>query len=114
MRIVMLELCVFFLFWHPVFGIRDILVRIGILKSVPLTFGSGSIPYPTPFFIDFQNTKKNSYFFLSRYACGQVISQRKLNFLLKFCVNFYFAGTLFSQLDTFMEKGKDPEPDPQL
>ncbi len=45
-----------------VFGICDILVRIGIRGSVSLTKGSRD-PDPTPFFSDFKDTKKKIIFF---------------------------------------------------
>jgi hypothetical protein len=39
---------------------------------------------------------------------------KKLNFLLKFCVKILFCKHYFSPLNTFMRKGKDPDPDPYL
>ncbi len=36
------------------------------------------------------------------------------DFLLKFCVKILFCNHYFSQLNTFMRKGKDPDPDPYL
>jgi hypothetical protein len=44
-------------------------------------------PDPIPFFIDIKDAKK-------------------------ICVKMLFAGIYFSPLNTFMRKGKDPEPDP--
>ncbi len=43
--------------WLPVLGIRDILVRIWICGSVPLSNGSGC-----PFLSDFKHVKKISFF----------------------------------------------------
>ncbi len=67
-------------------------------------------PDPTPFFIEFKDAKKFFFHFLFfLIICPQV---KKFNFLLKFCVRMLFCRHYFSQLNTFMMKGKDPEPDP--
>jgi hypothetical protein len=72
-----------------------------------------AIPDPTPFFIDFKDAQTFfSHFFL--ITCPQLhhLQSRKLNFLLKCCVKMLFCRHYFSPLNTFMTKGKDPEPDP--
>jgi hypothetical protein len=63
-----------------------------------------STPDPTPFFIDFKDAKK-IYFHLQ---------SKKLNIFLKFCVNMIFCRHYINPLNTFMRKGKDPEPNPYL
>ncbi len=37
-----------------------------------------------------------------------------LNFLLKFCIKILWCRHYFSPLNTFMRKGKDPDPDPYI
>ncbi len=74
-------------------------------------------PDPTPVFIDFKNATKNicfHIFFL--IACPQAhhLQYKKFNFLLKLCVKILFSRHYFSPLNTYMRKGKDPEPDPYL
>ncbi len=68
-------------------------------------------PDPTPFFLDFKNTKKNflSYFFLT---CPQAhhLQSKKFNFLQKFCVKILFCSHYSSPLNTYLRKGKDPDP----
>ncbi len=83
----------------------DILVRIWISGSVPLSNGSGS--RSDSFLSDFEDENKifSSYFFLKSY-----LQSKKFNFLLKFCVKILFCKHYFSQLNTFMRKGKDPDP----
>jgi hypothetical protein len=69
-------------------------------------------PNPTPaFFIDFKNAKKYlvSYFFLITWPQAHRLQSKKLNFLLNFCVKTLFCRHYFN---SFMRKGKDPEPDP--
>jgi len=65
-------------------------------------------PDPTPFFI---NCKKIFFFFFFLITCPQAyhLHSKKLKFLLKFCVTVYFRP-----LNTFMRKGQDTEPDPDL
>ncbi len=101
----------------PVLGIRDILVRIWIPGSV------SPDPYlwlmdPTPFFIEFEDAKKNIFFQIHFFllTCAQVhrLQSKKFNFLLKFCVQMLFCRHYFSPLNTFMRKGKEPDPDPHL
>ncbi len=69
-------------------------------------------PDPTPFFIDLKNAKKYlfSYFFL--ITCPGTSSS--VYFLLKFCVKILFCRHYFNPLNTFMRKGKDPDPDTYL
>jgi hypothetical protein len=68
---------------------------------------------PTTFFIDFKDAKK--YFFSITFPEAHHLQTKKLNF---FCQNFVFkilfCRHYFSFLNTFMRKGKDPEPDPYL
>jgi hypothetical protein len=86
----------------PVLGIRDILVLIRIRGSVPLTYGSGSSStlrlHKIFFFFFLEFTRRHIIFSLQ----STVI---KINFVLK----FYFASIIFSLLNTFMRKGKDPD-----
>ncbi len=51
-----------------------------------------------------------SHFFL--ITCPQVhhLQFKKCNSLLKFCVKMLFCSHYFSPLNTFMRKGKDPDP----
>ncbi len=63
-------------------------------------------PVSTPFFIDLKDAKKFIFFTSS--------SVKKLIFLLKFCVKLLFFRHYSSPLNTFMRKGKDPDPDPYL
>jgi hypothetical protein len=66
-------------------------------------------PDPTPFFSDFKDAKKKyffPYFFLLTYSQAYSFQSYKFNFLLK----FYFDKHYFSPLNTFMRKGKDPDP----
>ncbi len=67
-------------------GIRDILVRIRILSTV--TF--------------FKDAKKNIFFFFKDI----ILCLTKLNFLLKFCVKFYFASIISVHSSPLWEKGK--------
>jgi hypothetical protein len=69
-------------------------------------------PDPTPFFSEFKDAKKIIYFIflLITYQQAHHCQSRKLNFLLKFCVEILFCKHYFSQFNTFMRKGKDPDP----
>jgi hypothetical protein len=72
-------------------------------------------PDPTPFFIDFKDAKKVffvSYCFLIIGPQAHHLQSKKFNFLLKFCVKILFCRHYFSPLNTFMRKGKDPDPEP--
>jgi hypothetical protein len=64
-------------------------------------------PDPTSFFIDFKDAKK-----LFLIICPQVhhLQFKKFNFLLRFGVKMLFCRHYFSPLNTFMRKGKDPDP----
>jgi hypothetical protein len=53
-----------------------------------------------------------SYFFLIICPQAHHLQSTKLNFLLKFCVNIFICRHYFSPLNTFMRKGKDPDPEP--
>ncbi len=69
-----------------VLGIRDILVRIWIRGSVPLTNGSGSNSGPDSFLCDFKNAKQKFLFFsfnlnggtfsLKMYFCAKIEKER--------------------------------------
>jgi hypothetical protein len=71
-------------------------------------------PDPIPFFSDFKDVKK-LFFFLHIFSYNQAhyLQSQKLNFLLKYCVKILFCNHYFSQLNTFMRKGKDPDPCPE-
>jgi hypothetical protein len=98
-----------------VLGIRDILVRIRIPGSVPLTtgseVGSGSAPDPTPdptlFFIDFKDTKNIffSYFFLLTCRQAHLIRSKNL-LLLKFGVIILFCRHYFSPPHIYEKNGR--------
>jgi hypothetical protein len=97
----------------PVFGIRDILVRIWIPGSVGYLkiMDPDPTPDPTPSSLILMILKK-SYFFLKTWPCPQAHHHQseKFNFLIEFCVKILFCRHYFSQLNTFMRKGKDPDP----
>jgi hypothetical protein len=70
-------------------------------------------PYMIPFFRDFRMQKIYFFIFFSHnFPTGTLSSVLKFFFLLKFCVKILFCKHYFSPLNTFMRKGKDPEPDP--
>ncbi len=72
-------------------------------------------PDSTPFFIDFKDAKKyffSPYFFLITCPQAHHLQPKKLIFLLKFCTKILFCRHYFNLLNTFMRKGKDPEPNP--
>ncbi len=73
-------------------------------------------PDPTQFFIDFKDVKKYflSYFFLITCPQAHHLQSKKFTFLVKFCIKILFCRHYFSPLNTFIRKGKDPEPDPEL
>jgi hypothetical protein len=73
-----------------VLGIPDILVRIRIRRSVPLTNGSGS--------------GSNSGF--GSFPQAHYLQFKKFSFLKKFCVKILFCKHYFSPLNTFMRKGR--------
>ncbi len=70
-------------------------------------------PDSTPFFSDFKAAKIN---FFSSYSFYNLLTGtlssvlKKLNLLLKFCVKIIFCKHYFSPLNTFMRKGKEPDP----
>jgi hypothetical protein len=69
-------------------------------------------PDPTPFFIDFKDVKNFHILFLQRAHRPQAhhLQFKKLNLLLKFCVQILFCRHYFSPLNTFMmRKGNDPD-----
>ncbi len=66
-------------------------------------------PDPTPFFSDFKNAKKNFIFFSYNLPEG-TFSLKNLIFLLHFCVKILLCKHYFSLHNTFMRKGKDPDP----
>jgi hypothetical protein len=67
-------------------------------------------PDQTPFFLDFKDAKKNSYFFLLLAHRHIIFSLKNLVLGQNFELKFYFAGISFSPLNTFMRKGMDPDP----
>ena len=73
---------------------------------------------PNPVFSDFKDVKKIifSYFFLINYpqAHYRYLQSQKFNFLLTFCFKILFCKHYFSPLNTFMSKGKNPDPDVDL
>ncbi len=90
-------------------GIHDILVRIRIPRSVPLTNGSlsGSNSGSGSFFIDFKDAKKYLFSFFFLIACpAYQLQSKKLNFLLKLCFKILFCRHYFSPLNTFIRKRK--------
>ncbi len=88
-------------------GIGDFLVRIWIPGSVPLTNESGSsVTLMMQYKLFFP------YFGLPTGTLSSVLKIRF--FAKKFCVKILFCKHYFSPLNTFMRKGKDPEPDPYL
>jgi hypothetical protein len=102
-----------------VLGIRDILVRIRIRipGSVLWLMDPDPTPDPTPFFIDFEDAKKKfPYFFLITYSQAHRLQSKEFNFLLKFLVKMLpvFCRHYFNPLNTFMRKGKDPDPEPYI
>ncbi len=73
-------------------------------------------PDPTPFFINFKDAKKDYFhtvgiFFPYNLPVSSVL---KILFFSKIlCKTFYFAS-IISVTQHLYEKGKDPEPDPDL
>ncbi len=99
--------------WNPVLRIREILVRIRTHGSVPLTNGSGSNSGSDFFlYFDFKNARQNICFHIFLMTCPHAnhLHFKKFNFLLQFCVQIIFCMNYFSPLNTFMRKGKDPDP----
>jgi hypothetical protein len=94
-----------------VLGIRDILVRIRISGSVPLTNGSGS-----DYFLHWFKRCKSLFLSVFLITCPQAhhLQSKKFYILLTFSVKILFCRHYFSPLNTFMRKGKDPDPDPYL
>ncbi len=67
-------------------------------------------PDLTPFFCEFKDAKKN-YFFIA-FSFNNPKNIIFSLFLLNFVLEFYFvAKHYFSPLNTFVRKGKDPDPD---
>ncbi len=85
-------------------GIRDILVRIRIRIQLRIRLLSS---------FDFKVTKTKNFIFFP-ITCPQAhqLQSEKFSFLLEFCIKILFCRQYFSQLNTFMRKGKDPGPDP--
>jgi hypothetical protein len=71
-------------------------------------------PNLTPFFSDFKDAKNkfSLHFFLLLTRRHTILSPKKLNCLLKFCVKILFGKHYFSLLNIFMRKKKDPVPEP--
>jgi hypothetical protein len=63
---------------------------IQIRGYIPLTYGSGSNA--------FLQMQKNIFYYL---PAGTLSSVLKFNFLLKYCVKFYFASIISDPLNTF-------------
>jgi hypothetical protein len=68
-------------------------------------------PDPTSFFSDLKDAKQNFLIFCFLYLSYLPYLQSFFNFLPKVCVRILFCKHYFSLLNTFMRKGKDPEPD---
>jgi hypothetical protein len=66
-------------------------------------------PDPTPFFSDFKDAKKLFFiiFFSYNLPTGTIVSLKKFNLLLKFCV----VSIISVRSTTLLRKGKDPESD---
>jgi hypothetical protein len=110
-----LWICLSLIIFLAVLGIHDILVRIRIRRSIPMTNGSSQDPTPDPtsFFSDFKDAKKIIFFhifFLTTYLWHIIFSLKKFNFLHKFSVKILFCKHYFSPLNTFVRIGKDPDP----
>ncbi len=81
--------------------------------SVPLTNESGS-GSRSDFFLHWLQWMKNivfSYFFLITYPQAHYLQSKKLIISLKYCVKNLFCKHYFNLLNTFMRKGKDPNPE---
>jgi|LakMenE18May11ns_1017448.scaffolds.fasta_scaffold9653836_1 hypothetical protein len=91
--------------------------------SVTFWCGSGSVspdpylwlmdPDPTPFLIGCKNAKKKyfySYCFLITCPQAHHLQSKKFNILLNLCVKILFWWHYFRPLNTFLRKGKDPDP----
>jgi hypothetical protein len=65
-------------------------------------------PDSTPFFIDFKDAKMKNInffiFFLMTFPQAHHLQSKKIYFLLKFCVKFYFAGIFFQSAQHIYEK----------
>ncbi len=78
------------------------------MTSVRDSWYFGADPDPTPLFSDF----KDAIFFSYNLPAGTYIRSLIYSFKDKFCVKILFSKHNFSPLNTFMRKGKDPNPDP--
>jgi hypothetical protein len=58
--------------------------------------------------------QKKIIFFSYNLSVGTLSSALKTKFLAKILCSNFFCKNCFSPLNTFMRKGKDPEPDPDL
>jgi hypothetical protein len=100
-----------------VLGILDILLRIRIRGSVPLTYRSRS---DYRYFLQWLSgwRKKILYFFLTTFPQVQAHYLQSLTscFKEKFCVKILFCKHYFSPLNVFIRNGKDlgPEQHPYL
>jgi hypothetical protein len=107
---------------NPVLGIRDILVRIWIPGSVPLTNGDPDpTPDPTPFFSDLR-MEKNNFFHIFSFNFPTVIlfSVLKISFFAQIlCLNFILtalfqsAQHIYEKKVRIQEAQKPPDPDRQ-
>ncbi len=96
----------------PLLGIRDIFVRIRIRGSLPLTYLFGSASNSGSSVTLRMQIKLFFLIFFSYnlHACTLSSVLKILNFLLKFRVEILFCMPYFSPLNSFMRKGKDPDP----
>jgi hypothetical protein len=77
--------------------------HLGLVDSDP-----GPTPDPTPLFSDFEDA--NSRFVSQNLPAGTLSSALKFDFLLKCCVQILFCEHYFNPLNTFVRKGKEPDP----
>jgi hypothetical protein len=68
---------------------------------------------PTPFFRDFYGEIFFHRLFSYNLTAG-TLSSVVIKFFAKFGVKMLFCKQYFSPLNTFMRKGKDPDPDQYL
>jgi hypothetical protein len=72
-------------------------------------------PDPTPFFSDFEDSKKIfffPYFFYYNLPAGTLSSFLKIKLFAKNFVLNFISQVLFHSAQHLLRKGKDPDPDP--
>ncbi len=74
---------------------------------VPLTVID---PDPTPFFIDFKDTRKIIFFHIFSFNLPAGTLSSVLKILPKNLATIFFCKHFFSPLNTFIRKWKDPDP----